>query len=132
MKPDDVRFGGPDAFVRANSHPVAERRQHPRRDIGLCITAVPVDQTGETTGGVLVGHCLDVSDGGIKITLARSTSSRYLRIEPTAASSELGFASAVMEVLRSSRENGCYTYAGRFVNADRFVNVETGDSTDTR
>lgn len=116
MKRDDVRFGGPDALARANSHQVAERRQHPRRDSGLCITAVPVDADGNTVGAVLVGHCLDVSDGGIKITLARATQARYLRVEPTAASSELGFTSAVLEVLRSSRENGCYTYAGKFVD----------------
>lgn len=125
MKRDEIQFGGADAFARETLQPVADRRQHPRRDSGLCITAVPVDEAGNTTGTVLIGHCLDVSDGGIRITLARSTQSRYLRIEPTPPSSDFGFTSAVMEVLRSSRENDCYTYAGRFTH------VQTGGSTRT-
>lgn len=116
MKRDHVRLTGNNKLDDSHSKAIVERRLHPRRDSGLCITAVPVNEAGETLGAVLVGHCLDVSDGGIKITLAREATARYLRIEPMKGSMELGFASAVMEILRDSRENGCYLYAGRFVD----------------
>jgi hypothetical protein len=63
----------------------------------------------------MVGHCLDVSEGGVKITLARSTDASFLKVEPTPPSSDLGFSSAVIQIIRRSRENGCFTYAGRIL-----------------
>jgi hypothetical protein len=115
MNFDKFRNDASDPLADENAVAGIERRQHPRRDTDVCITATPVDESGKETGPVHIGYCLDVSDSGLKITLARPTTSRFLRIEPTAASSKLGFASAVMEVLRQATECNCFTYAGRFV-----------------
>lgn len=99
----------------ADTSLVDEQREHPRRACSTCITAVPVDESGTAIGSLMVGHCFDVSEGGVKITLARSTDAAFLKVEPTPPSPELGFSSAVIQVLRRSRENGCFTYAGRIL-----------------
>ncbi|MGE3316073.1 MAG: hypothetical protein AB7O26_13240 [Planctomycetaceae bacterium] len=103
----------PDLPTPVDGNLLNDQRAHPRRVCSTCITAVPVDESGTAIDSLLVGHCLDVSDGGIKITLARSTTARYLKVEPNPPTSELGFSSAIIEVLRRSHEEGCFTYAGR-------------------
>lgn len=97
--------------------PRENRREHTRRDCEICIIATPVDEAGNEIGSLVAGHCINVSEGGIRITLATALDSKFLRIEPVLDEPALGFSSAVFEVARHSSEYWCTTYAGPFINA---------------
>jgi hypothetical protein len=92
-----------------------ERRRDPRRECGLCVTAVPCDESGNAIGSLIVGHCLDVSDSGIRISTAHQLRARHVRVEPLLPAAVFGFRTAVFEVLRQTSEAGVFTYAGRFI-----------------
>jgi hypothetical protein len=101
--------------IAATSDTKFDRRQYSRRDCDLCIIAVPVDGSGKEIGAVVAGHCVDISDSGIRITLAAEIDSELVRIEPVIDGEELGFKSAVFKVVRHKTEYWCSTYAGPFV-----------------
>lgn len=118
MSPPEVRN------TAENSAPVpttvgSDRRQSARRDCELCIIAVPVDESGDEIGPCVAGHCLNVSSGGIRITLANEVEAELMRIEPIVDEVELGFSSAIFKVVRQSSEYWCSTYAGPFVDSPR-------------
>jgi len=62
-----------------------------------------------------VGHCIDVSESGIRIALVHPTDAPFLQIEPMHAGKSDAIVPATMKVLRTSIEDDWYTYAGNFV-----------------
>jgi hypothetical protein len=112
--------GDTDSLLRAafNSTAIDERRKFERRACGLMITVFGCDENGIPDGRMAVGHCIDVSDGGIRIALAKPLDSKLLRIEPLQSAPVFGFRSAVVFVLRSRTEQGCTIYAGLFIYTD--------------
>lgn len=95
---------------------VDERREHQRRPGGLCVAIYPTDEKGDTIGRMIAGHCLDVSDGGIRFSIPEPLPSRFVRIEPASPAQAFGFRSAEVELLRHSAEDFCFVYAGRFIH----------------
>lgn len=92
-----------------------ERREHPRRPCGHCITAVPCDELGNAIGSLVVGHCIDVSDSGIRVSTAQPICTNYVRVELLTPAADVGFQSAVVKVLRSTAEGSVFICAGQFV-----------------
>ncbi len=91
-----------------------EKRREARRECTSCVAVVPLDSERRETGPLMIGHCIDVSDEGLQLSLMHTIDAPYLYIEPMMATAELRFQSATLEVLRRMDDGGCCTYAGRF------------------
>lgn len=93
---------------------LADRRTHPRQSCGLCITVTATDESGRALGPLLIGHCIDVSNGGIKFTMSQPLTAQFVRVEPVISAPIFGFEKGIVELLRRSMEGRAYVYAGRF------------------
>ncbi|MGE3316859.1 MAG: PilZ domain-containing protein [Planctomycetaceae bacterium] len=103
-------------------HSFRERREHQRRSFSVCAVVIPLNGKKEIDGPIMVGHGIDISNGGMKLWLLEEVEAPFLYIQPHLENSKLGFTSATLEILRREDDMGTWTYAGRFVESSPRTN----------
>jgi len=95
-------------------HTLREKRVHQRHECNATVVAVPVSADGQPLGSLVVGHCVDISEGGMRILLSKVLEAPLLYIEPATEHIMLQFRSVILEVLRTKVDKHGIAYAGRF------------------